>query len=182
MFDVEGARKEGYNDLEIAQYLSTSKKFDYQGAIKEGYSDSEIIGHLEQPKPSIASIAPRPLRPTVIPSLERPEERGIVGTIGTALARGVVGLPSEIGAGIETVGTLIGSETLKRAGERFKTATEVPTAIQEAKELEGMEWYKPKKLASIIGEALPLMIGSAGTGIAARLGLGATLLLGHHLD
>lgn len=45
-FDIEGARKSGYSDQEIADYLSQSNKFDAQSARQSGYSDSEIISHL----------------------------------------------------------------------------------------------------------------------------------------
>ena len=45
-FDVEGARKEGYSDQEIAEYLGGQNKFDVKGALKEGYEPSEIIEHL----------------------------------------------------------------------------------------------------------------------------------------
>ena len=45
-FDVEGARKEGYSDEEIAQHLAQQSKFNYTDAKNEGYSDSEILGHL----------------------------------------------------------------------------------------------------------------------------------------
>jgi hypothetical protein len=45
-FDVEGARKAGYSDAEIASYLGAESKFDVGGARKSGYADSEIIAHL----------------------------------------------------------------------------------------------------------------------------------------
>ena len=45
-FDVEGARKAGYSDPEIANYLASQKTFDITGARKAGYGDQEIIGHL----------------------------------------------------------------------------------------------------------------------------------------
>jgi hypothetical protein len=47
-FDVEAAKKEGYSDKEIADYLGGQRKFDVAGALKEGYSPSEIIEHLNQ--------------------------------------------------------------------------------------------------------------------------------------
>ncbi|MDP1542410.1 MAG: hypothetical protein Q8L99_04595 [Polycyclovorans sp.] len=47
-FDVEGARKAGYSDGEIAEHLSKNRKFDSDGARKAGYSDSEIVSHLTQ--------------------------------------------------------------------------------------------------------------------------------------
>lgn len=52
-FDVEGARKAGYSDAEIADHLAKSSKFDVAGARNAGYSDSEIISHmstLDSPK------------------------------------------------------------------------------------------------------------------------------------
>lgn len=46
MFDVEGARKEGYSDAEIADYLGKESGFDVKGAIAEGYTPTDIISHL----------------------------------------------------------------------------------------------------------------------------------------
>lgn len=45
-FDIEGARKAGYSDTEIADHLATENKFDAAGARKSGYGDAEIISHL----------------------------------------------------------------------------------------------------------------------------------------
>jgi len=56
-FDVQGARKEGYSDAEIADYLASQKKFDVGGARNEGYSDAEIIKHLAGSGPSLARQA-----------------------------------------------------------------------------------------------------------------------------
>jgi hypothetical protein len=50
-FDIQGARKEGYSDREIADYLASQKKFDVTGARKEGYRDDEIISHLSSFEP-----------------------------------------------------------------------------------------------------------------------------------
>src|SRR3990167_2617378 len=50
-FDLDGARKVGYSDTEIANYLGQSSKFDVQGARGAGYSDTEILGHLTKPEP-----------------------------------------------------------------------------------------------------------------------------------
>lgn len=58
-FDVEGARKAGYTDAEIADHLSQSSGFDLKGARGSGYSDSEVIAHLatgsamKAPKPTV---------------------------------------------------------------------------------------------------------------------------------
>lgn len=45
-FDIEGARKAGYSDAEIADHLAQQSKFDVDGARKAGYSDAEIIQHV----------------------------------------------------------------------------------------------------------------------------------------
>lgn len=45
-FDVEGARKAGYSDAEIAQFLAGKTSFDLKGAKSSGYTDAEVIAHL----------------------------------------------------------------------------------------------------------------------------------------
>lgn len=57
-FDVDGAKKAGYSDAEIADYLAKGSNYDAAGARKAGYTDAQIIGHLtmdrkppEPPKP-----------------------------------------------------------------------------------------------------------------------------------
>lgn len=45
-FDVEGARKAGYSDAEIADHLAQQRSFDIKGARAAGYGDSDIVAHL----------------------------------------------------------------------------------------------------------------------------------------
>ena len=47
-FDVEGARKAGYTDAEIASFMAKAASFDLAGAKSSGYSDGEVIAHLAQ--------------------------------------------------------------------------------------------------------------------------------------
>lgn len=56
-FDVEGARKAGYSDAEIAEHLAQTSGFDLAGSKKAKYSDSEVIAHLAS---AAALPAPRP--------------------------------------------------------------------------------------------------------------------------
>ena len=58
-FDIEAAKKEGYSDAEIADYLSKEQNFDLEGAKAEGYTDAELLQYLtsEQDK-SAAPDAP----------------------------------------------------------------------------------------------------------------------------
>jgi hypothetical protein len=57
-FDVEGARKAGYTDAEIAEFLGNDSKFDVAGARKSGYSDGEIIAHLSSKPAPLADQVP----------------------------------------------------------------------------------------------------------------------------
>lgn len=73
-FDVEGARKAGYSEAEIADYLGSQNNFDVAGARKAGYSDAEIIGHFAgtmTPEPT-----PTPEEPpaTVVPQEAPPTQ------------------------------------------------------------------------------------------------------------
>src|SRR5690242_18266436 len=55
-FDIEGAKKAGYSDTEIADHLAQEAKFDAPAARKAGYTDAEIISHVSGAK----SAAPSP--------------------------------------------------------------------------------------------------------------------------
>ncbi len=45
-FDVEGARKAGYSEPEIVDFLAQERKFDASGARQAGHSDADILRHL----------------------------------------------------------------------------------------------------------------------------------------
>ena len=53
-FDYEGAKKEGYSDTEIFEFLKVQvPEYDFEGAIKEGYKPEEInafLGSYEAPE------------------------------------------------------------------------------------------------------------------------------------
>lgn len=53
-FDIDGARKAGYSDSEITDFLGADKSagFDVAGAKKAGYSPTEIISFLGEPEKS----------------------------------------------------------------------------------------------------------------------------------
>ena len=110
-FDVEGARKEGYSDADIAGYLAKQRKFDLAGARKEGYSDADVIAHLTKAAPK---FTPRAATPADIPgAVSQPTppmaaDRGlldyIVGGPEAALSAvtGAAAVPIAAGAGILT--------------------------------------------------------------------------------
>ena len=55
-FDIQAAKKEGYSDTEIADYLASKRKFDLAGAREEGYSDTEIVKHLQPKRPFLHKV------------------------------------------------------------------------------------------------------------------------------
>lgn len=61
-FDIDGARKAGYSDAEIADYLGKQRNFDVGAARKSGYSDADIVGHLTAP-PKDETPKPEPRQP-----------------------------------------------------------------------------------------------------------------------
>ena len=65
-FDVEGAKKAGYSDADIAAHLAQQSNFDVEGAKKAGYSDTEIVQHLA------TSAAKPPSAPAVSDGMPQP--------------------------------------------------------------------------------------------------------------
>lgn len=90
-FDVQGARKAGYTDDEIAGFLAKETKFDLAGAKKAGYSTSEIVGHLTSTK-----AAPKATLLDKATGFMANVNRGLV--VGDELAAGIKALPKAVGA------------------------------------------------------------------------------------
>ena len=57
-FDIEGARKAGYSDDEIADYLAGQQKFDIKGARSAGYGSQDIIGFLSKKSQPVVAEFP----------------------------------------------------------------------------------------------------------------------------
>jgi hypothetical protein len=57
-FDVEGARRAGYTDAEIADYLAGEEAFDTAAAREAGYTDAEIIGYISAAPAASAAAKP----------------------------------------------------------------------------------------------------------------------------
>lgn len=157
-FDVEGAKKAGYSDAEIADHLAKISSFDAAGARKAGYTDDQIIGHLsmtgekpaQQAKPqgfgaqlqSAIEEVPRQLGLTARHSIE-----GVTGAMGFAVDPflNMAGLPTVAGGGRQ-VSDMIGLPTPQNTTER------------------------------VVGDASRMLAGSAG--IVGAAGQGAKLASG----
>ena len=63
-FDVAAARKAGYSEAEIADYLASQRKFDAKAARAAGYDDAEIVSHLSAAAPTA------PAKPKAQPAID----------------------------------------------------------------------------------------------------------------
>jgi hypothetical protein len=109
-FDVVGARRAGYSDVEIAQYLAEQRKFNLQGALEAGYRPEEVLNYL------VGKDAPK-----------EPAERGsfldAARDIPLALGRGVAG-------GVRSIADVFGTENV--ASEKLRELDESLTRLQSA--------------------------------------------------
>lgn len=71
-FDVEGAKKAGYTDAQIAEHLGKANSFDVQGARKAGYGDADIIAKL-------SGVPSTPVAPT--PAETETEDPGVAQSL-----------------------------------------------------------------------------------------------------
>ena len=159
-FDIEGARKEGYSDSEIADYLAQQKKFDLAGARKEGYSDAEIISHLGAPKPT-----EKPKEPQGDGLLKKfVSGAASIGDIvagAPAFAVGAVGAPL-----VSTYEGLVEGKSPKeaaQAGRQFAAdVTESKWGTPFKSALEGAGYFSPEAYEQ---EATRQAFGKVGEGI-----------------
>lgn len=116
-FDTEAARKAGYTDAEIAQFLAKEDNYDLSAAKKSGYTDGEIIAHLSsKPAPAVNQIptAGAPAAPPPDGSI-RPDVNA--GIVDTAIGTGEAALSMATGATGGAVGMIGG--TLKGLAEQL---------------------------------------------------------------
>lgn len=119
-FDIEGAKKAGYSEKEIADHLAQDSNFDIAAARKAGYSDGEILAHLSESNnqtPAPVASTPAPNGQTDVPLTQnmqgyqqqqqflhqpqQPEPSLYDKNIGVLKAAGVMvgnAIPSTIGA------------------------------------------------------------------------------------
>lgn len=67
-FDVQGARRAGYSDAEIADYLASQSGFNIAAARKSGYNDADIITHISDAQG------------------QKDREKGVIAKVGDAIA------------------------------------------------------------------------------------------------
>lgn len=178
-FDIEGARKAGYSDDEIRQFLLQSQ--GAKDAKEAGYSDAEILGHFGLGAPAANA--------TATPTAEAPQSAGVLeeagrlaGIVGGGLAQGAaagLALPSTMQqlvnrgyrAGAGALGLPLGSEQDIAAAQQSGPLGAINEAIQ------------PPSNATMQGLVAPIS-GPTPQGAgerylsAAAKGVGATLVPG----
>lgn len=107
-FDIEGARKAGYSEAEIADYLAKDDNFDTQGARKAGYSDEEIVKHLTEVPPQ---ATPQPEQPAQPQAPSEPQTGFGESAVGGFAKGATFGLAPQISAGVRALPSL-GSDVL----------------------------------------------------------------------
>jgi len=91
-FDVEGARKAGYKDAEIADLLAQRRGFDIAGARSAGYADSQIIAKLaENANADPANLIPK------APSAAQAAAGAVAPAAPAATTRMPSGKPATVG-------------------------------------------------------------------------------------
>lgn len=170
-FDVEAARKAGYSDAEIADYLGQQFKFDARAARGAGYSDSEVIAHLAGMTDKPGQI-PGQAADVKAPAADHPiapagPEPGLVDQ---AIGAGEAGLTLASGATGGALGMIGG--TLKGLAEQILSGqfgTPQAAALVEKAASEGASalTYRPRtqtgqEMAQGAGEALQNLVPLAG--------------------
>lgn len=184
-FDVDGARKAGYSDAEIADFLGSEQKYDVGGARKAGYSDSELIQHLSAP-----AAAPPP----------KATKQGLLDRAKGMVSEGKANLGKELDHPLDALGNLAkgvgkglfdvvdgGAQLAARGANAAANAAAPGSALAkwtqgQLKEVEAVNDDREDKYQAATKGSVLAGVGRVGgnailpVGNAVRLEKGATLL------
>ena len=166
-FDVEGARKAGYSDSEITDFLGRENKFDVNAARKAGYSDSDLLQHFRNATP----VAAPKQEAKVLPDSDTSSDfmRGLsnyfpqlqeLGGATEALA----------GVGLHKLGATDTGKSLIEGG--LKTM-ESGKAKQVSKESDDFLKAYGKGIGTVLTDWLPYQMGAGVANVAETLGFSA---------
>lgn len=122
-FDLEGARKAGYSDAEIADLLARRFNFDIKGARSAGYSDGEVIAQLAGKASIPGQVTP-----------ETPKSAGLLDAVagtGEALLSAASSIPAMVGAAGGALGAAAGAVASGQFGTR-QAADQIEQAAGDA--------------------------------------------------
>jgi Large polyvalent protein associated domain 39 len=181
-FDIAGAKKAGYTDEEILNYLAPQAKFDVAGAKQAGYSDTEILGYLGQKAGAPASkertwgeaLVTDPFASLVSGGAQVLQLPGQLQRLVTGTGRPEEGLEG-LGARAQDIARQMQSEGLKAREEaRSKEVAEAAkeggaSGILKAAGVAAWQTIKdPALLSTLLTEQIPQLAISSGVGAAAK--------------
>lgn len=145
-FDIEAAKKAGYSDAEIADFLKKQHaNFDVDGAVQAGYSLKEIAARTNKPTPQQPSTPPNPILAAAKTAINGNPLTGIVSQGSDVLSK----MPPEAQRGIMTAA---GAEIGLPAGPMASGAvSSAMGAMTEAAQ-------NPKKAAQVLVPVLKTAI------------------------
>jgi hypothetical protein len=186
-FDLEGARKAGASDSQIADYLAQDRGFDLDGARLAGASNSKIVEHLARlPIRSTEPAEPPKTEKRILSDEDTSSDllRGIKNVPGAfqetyGAAKAVTGLGIKK-LGFEETGTNLmksGLETMQRgeAAQVGKATDEFSHAWDKGIYNVITDWL-PYQMGAGVGnlaETAAFMLAGAGIGAATGAGIGA---------
>jgi hypothetical protein len=170
-FDIQGARKEGYSDSEITEFLAKENRFDLQGARKEGYSDSEILSHLTGTKAPTGYAS----KEEFLSEGVKPPQREEPGIGAKVLGAGEAGL-SILSSMPATVAGSVAGIAKGLAGGKLGTPEGVREAGETASEVSKGLTYTPKTEAG--QEALGKVSEAVGASKIAGAPIGDISMMG----
>jgi hypothetical protein len=160
-YDVEGARKAGFSDAQINEYLAEKAGYNIWCARNAGFAEPDIFKHLTAPKPTTPAPKPTPT-----------EVEG-----GSDFLRGIANIPGQFqeigGAAQALAGVATGSKDLTRSGLETMEAGKSKQSIKATDEF--TEAWK-RGIGTVITDWLPYQIGSGVGNLAetlAFMGVGA---------
>lgn len=168
-FDVAGARRAGYSDAEIVDFLSQQRNFDAASARQAGYNDRDILGYF-----GVGVPAPQPSAMEPVP------ERGFFGTVGARAGDVAGSLVSGAGGaatGAGGIGGLLGitgyDNVLSRLGNR---ASEFGAELMSP-ELRNQRRVLAEAMKEAEARGLQAEAGAALTTLATNPGLFPSMLI-----
>ena len=158
-FDLQGARRAGYNDDQIADAIAQKAGFDAKGARQAGFKSIDIINRLAAPTQQTALAAP----------IDAPEQ--------VTLDKPSVGETLLIGAGRTTDRVIKG---MQQAWNGMRGNDQANIDLKAEADSDNEQYAKLQKMrpiATAVGESLPSMavpIGAPATALSMAARVAAT--------
>lgn len=180
-FDVDAAKKSGYTDAEIAEFLASQTGFDLKAAKKSGYTDGAVVEFLRQRSAPAASRIPGSAPTDVAPPATQPVPAGPPPSMGQqavgALEAGTSLITGATGGALGAAGGLIGGLAEQVLAGKFGTPQGANAVEQRMTQGAQALTYAPRTeagqqqaaaLGEAVAQAIPALPMTAELNAAAR--------------